>query len=263
MPTAQQQLFPSQRRNRSNGTFNVNDASGAGRTRNRSRRYFKQRRRQKEPSIEKNAFSTNTAHHDQHSIRKSKKGMTETSISQGSDTNVIGHSEPKERPKKLRKVYRRKKVLRTWVLPALFLVPLGIIWLEYYIGKIIGLEDVKDVYQEQLVDPWDLLQQDLNASRMQEWSKNHPLSPSFLANISYTPRIQCPPGQRRMINVHNPTSHSAGPSGRLIPKIVHQQSRTRCLTMKVDRVTTQWAFRRVCPSQCERFLDLFLFLCVS
>jgi hypothetical protein len=140
----------------------------------------------------------------------------------------------------IRKIYRKKKVFRTWVLPALFLVPLAMIWLEYYIGKLIGLEDITDAYKEQLVHPWDLLLQDLNAS-----SSIPPISSSVLPELAYAPRIQCPPGQRRMINIHNPMSHAIGSGGRRIPMIVHQQSKTRCLTRRVDKATTQWAFRRV------------------
>jgi len=145
--------------------------------------------------------------------------------------------ENKERPRRVRKVYRRKKVLRKWVFPALFLVPLGMIWVEYYIGKLIDLEDIRDVYQDQLVDPWDLLEQDLNASRIRERG-----SISSLPKLAYAPRTQCPPGQRRMINVHNPVSPSGG--RRRIPMVVHQQSKTRCLTMKVDAATTKWAMKR-------------------
>lgn len=157
--------------------------------------------------------------------------------------------ENKERPRRIRKVYRRKKVLRKWVFPALFFVPLGMIWVEYYIGKLIDLEDIRDVYQDQLVDPWDLLQQDFNASRIRERG-----SISSLPKLAYAPQMQCPPGQRRMINVHNPVSGSQ----RRIPMIVHQQSKTRCLTMKIDAATTKWAMKRVrAPSELGIFNPFF------
>ena len=159
--------------------------------------------------------------------------------------------ENKERPRRIRKVYRRKKVLRKWVFPALFFVPLGMIWVEYYIGKLIDLDDIRDVYQDQLVDPWDLLEQDFNASRIRERG-----SIPSLPKLAYAPRTQCPPGQRRMINVHNPVSPSGG--RRRIPMIVHQQSKTRCLTMKVDAATTKWAMKRVCvPSKVGIFNPCF------
>ena len=174
--------------------------------------------------------------------RQKRKNVVGPHQRPGANTTTKGES--RERERKTRKVYRKTKVLRMWVLPALFLVPLGIMWLEYYIGKLIGLEDIRDVYHEQLLDPWTLLLRDLNASWTQRQSRNRIL-PSFLANISYTPRLQCPPGHRRMINVHNPMSHYVGTARRLIPKIIHQQSKTRCLTMKIDQATTKWAFRRV------------------
>ena len=54
-----------------------------------------------------------------------------------------------------RKRFRRVKVLRWWVLPTIFFVPLGILWMEYYIGKLISIDDVKDVYYQQLgIDPF-------------------------------------------------------------------------------------------------------------
>jgi len=240
MPTVQSYLPP--RRNRSNHSTNSSYTSGAKRTRKSRRRNLQHRTRQKELSLEKYMNAANTTNEGQSKNRKSNAGKNARTNDQGLDTN----SEPKGRSRKTRKVYRKTKVLRTWVLPVLFLVPVGMIWLEYSIGKLIGLEDIRNVYEEQLVDPWNLLMQDLNASRVREKSTMGipPLSPSLLPNISYAPRTQCPPGQRRMINVHNPISHSIGSGRRLIPMIVHQQSKTRCLTMKVDRATTKWAFRR-------------------
>ena len=182
-------------------------------------------------------------------IRK-KGALARKKNHHGSDTGAIittnAGSAPKKKPKKTKKVYRRTKVLRTWVLPVVFLVPLSMVWLEYYIGKLIGLEDVKAVYQEQLVDPWFLFMQDLDTLRAQERGFiGSPILPSLLANISYTPRTKCPEGQRRMINIHNPRSHPVDSNTRLIPRIVHQQSKTRCLTMRVDRTTVNWIFQRV------------------
>lgn len=238
-PTAQ--LSPLPMRKRSDRSTTISNTSGARRNRKSSRRNVQQRQQQKELSLEKHRNAAITTSEGRSSYRrKRKKGKNTRTIHQGSDVNVNLTAEAKELPRIIRKVYRKKKVFRTWVLPALFLVPLAMIWLEYYIGKLIGLEDITDAYKEQLVYPWDLLQQDLNAS-----SSTPPLSSSVLPEIAYAPRIQCPPGQRRMINVHNPMSHPIGSGGRRIPMIVHQQSKTRCLTMRIDKATTQWAFRRV------------------
>jgi len=186
----------------------------------------------------------------QHKNRIRKKGALARKKNRhgsgtGANKTTNTDTAPTEKPRKTKKVYRRTKVLRTWVLPFMFLVPLSIVWLEYYIGKLIGLEDVKSVYQEHLVDPWVLLMQDLDDLRSQERAfSGSPILPSILANIAYTPRKTCPAGQRRMINVHNPLSHPVDSKTRLIPRIVHQQSKTRCLTMRVDRTTVKWAFRR-------------------
>ena len=177
----------------------------------------------------------------------------------------------KKRTTKTTKRFRKMKVLRMWVLPTLFLIPLFIIVIEYYIGKIISLEDIQDVYVEQMYDPWELLLMDIDkmsdtTTTTEDYypdnnnninnNKNHnnadatavvsSRSNSFnivgsLPNISYTVRSKCPQGFRRMINVHNPMSHTnygktqQQKRDHSIPMIVHQQSKTRCLTMNVDR----------------------------
>ena len=180
----------------------------------------------------------------------------------------------KKRTKTTTKRFRKMKVLLMWVLPTLFLIPLFIIVIEYYIGKIISLEDIQDVYVEQMYDPWELLLMDIdkmsdttttttedsypdnNNNNFNNNNNNHnnadatavvsSRSNSFnivgsLPNISYTVRSKCPQGFRRMINVHNPMSHSnygktqQQKRDHSIPMIVHQQSKTRCLTMNVDR----------------------------
>ncbi len=198
------------------------------------------RQRERVPTRERRIHAESRKYDRPHTKQRDHPERKGRKTDQGFVSNRNENAEQKERPKRIRKLYRRKKVLRKWVLPAVFLVPLGIIWLEYYVGKLIDLEDIRDVYQEQLMDPWDLLQQDFNASRIREKG-----SIPSLPKIAYAPRTQCPAGQRRMINVHNPLSHSVGLGGRLIPMIVHQQSKTRCLTMKVDGATIKWAMKRV------------------
>jgi len=160
---------------------------------------------------------------------------------------------------KTKKLFRKKKVLRTWVLPTIFLISLFMLWLEFYIGKIISLDDIQDIYEDQIYGPWELLLMDMDESDISDdmdyRDDNNRLF--SLPNISYAPRTtKCPQGQRRMINIHNPLSHSISIQTRLIPMIVHQQSKTRCLTIKVDRATIKWAFRRV-----SNFVALFWTLC--
>jgi hypothetical protein len=115
-----------------------------------------------------------------------------------------------------------------------FLVPLGIILLEHYFGILFSLDHVKDAYYEQMgIDPWQV---DLPPSEL--IADVRPI-----LNLTYTSqRPQCPAGLRRMINVHNPKSHSV--TSRKIPMIVHQTSKSRCLTTHFDRATVRWAFRR-------------------
>lgn len=217
----------SPRRKSSNET---NTALGDRRVRRSSRRNAQQLSWQSEGPLQ----APNVLAVRDGSGRKARKTDRPSRITRYEDEEA---QEPKIRTRKL---YQRKKVFRKWVLLALFLVPLGIIWLEYYIGKLIGLEDIKDTYQEQMYDPWDLLRDDFNASRIREKGSISPLP-----LLAYAPRMQCPSGQRRMLNVHNPVSHSFRSRGRLIPTIVHQQSKTRCLTMKVDQTTIKWAMKQV------------------
>lgn len=239
----------SPRQNRSNRS-----TSGVRRIRGSNHQKFERR---KHPELQyKNRNPTNKSTESRSDNRKNVNRKNARASDKRSDAPGM-HAGPKEQTRKTRKIYRRKKVFRTWVLPAFFLATLGIIWVEHIIGKLIDLEDIREVYQDrlddirevyqdQLVDPWSLLLQDLNTSRILDINRIPPISPSFLANISYAPRVQCPPGQRRRINIHNPRSHStkAG-GGRLIPMIVHQQAKSRCLLYQLDNVTDEWAFTRV------------------
>ena len=201
-----------------------------------------------------------------------KSTTTSTSNLSSSSSSVSKRTKTKKKRTKTTKRFRKMKVLRMWVLPTLFLIPLFIIVIEYYIGKIISLEDIQEVYVEQMYDPWELLLMDIDkmsdTATTEDYypdknnnninnNNNHnnadatavvsSRSNSFnivgsLPNISYTVRSKCPQGFRRMINVHNPMSHSNyGKTQQqkrdhsIIPMIVHQQSKTRCLTMNVDR----------------------------
>ena len=206
-----------------------------------------------------------------HEYTKSTTTSTSNLLSSSSVSKKT-KTKKKRTTKTTTKRFRKMKVLRMWVLPTLFLIPLFIIVIEYYIGKIISLEDIQDVYVEQMYDPWELLLMDIDkmsdtATTTEDYypdnnnnninnNNNHnnadatavvsSRSNSFnivgsLPNISYTVRSKCPQGFRRMINVHNPMSHSnygktqQQKRDHSIPMIVHQQSKTRCLTMNVDR----------------------------
>ena len=201
-----------------------------------------------------------------------KSTTTSTSNLSSSSVSKKTNTRKKRTTKTTTKRFRKMKVLRMWVLPTLFLIPLFIIVIEYYIGKIISLEDIQDVYVEQMYDPWELLLMDIDkmsdttttatedsypdnnnninnnnnhnnadATAVVSSRSNSFNSVGSLPNISYTVRSKCPQGFRRMINVHNPMSHSnygktqQQKRDHSIPMIVHQQSKTRCLTMNVDR----------------------------
>ena len=131
---------------------------------------------------------------------------------------------------------------------------MGVIWLEYYIGKLIDLEDVRDTYQEQVYDPYDLLRDEFNSSRIREKGSIPPLH-----LIAQAPRMKCPSGQRRMLNVHNPLSHFIGSRRRLIPMIVHQQSKSRCLTANVDEATIKWGTMKRVRIVEVKLLEPFIF----
>ncbi|KAG7370924.1 hypothetical protein IV203_019494 [Nitzschia inconspicua] len=133
------------------------------------------------------------------------------------------------RKKPAGKRFRRVKVLRWWVMPATFFVPFGVLLIEYYLGKLISLDDVKDVYYQQLgMDPWD--------------EELGPVvgTPPSITNMTYTPpHLKCTGDLRKMINVHNPQSHSL--ENRKIPMIVHQRAPSRCLTRKFYTSSVAWA----------------------
>lgn len=131
------------------------------------------------------------------------------------------------------KRYRRVKVFRPCVIRLAFLIPLAILAIERYLGFVISLDDVRDVYYDQMgIDPWEIppTRTELLGTVID------------LANLTYTPQIQCPMGQRRMISAHNPQFY--GLNTRKVPNIVHQAAKTRCLTRNFDRASIAWAFRR-------------------
>jgi hypothetical protein len=205
------------------------------------------------------AQGANTKKNDKnHGYTKSTSTSTSTAATSNLPSSFVSKKTKKKRTKTKR--FRKMKVLRMWVLPTLFLIPLCIILIEYYIGKIISLDDIQDVYVEQTHDPWELLLMDIdkmsdtttedyypdnninnnhNADAAVVSSSNSLNIVGSLPNISYAVRSKCPQGLRRMINVHNPMSHSNYRQEKQkryhIPMIVHQQSKTRCLTMNVDR----------------------------
>ena len=107
------------------------------------------------------------------------------------------------------------------VIRLVFLVPIMILAMERYLGFVISLDDVRDTYYEQMgIDPWEL-----------PMAKTELLGKvTEITNLTYTPQIQCPQGQRRMMTVHNP--HLYGFSFRKVPNIIHQTAKanetTKC-----------------------------------
>ena len=129
--------------------------------------------------------------------------------------------------------YRRVKVVRPCAVRLAFLLPLAIIAIERYLGFVINLDDVRDVYYDQMgIDPWEF------PPTKDELVGNV----DDLANLTLSPQMQCPYGQRRMLCAHNPQFY--GLSYRKVPNIVHQAAHSRCLTRNFDRASIQWAFRR-------------------
>lgn len=126
-------------------------------------------------------------------------------------------------------MYRRTFVLRPCVIRLAFLVPLAMLALERYLDRIFSLEDVREVYQDQMGIDTELYIPDVH-------------QPEDIVNLTYTGVVKCPPGQRRMMMAHNPQFNKL--DGRIIPGIVHQASKTRCLTRSFDRASLQWALRK-------------------
>eukprot|EP00339_Tiarina_fusa_P017914 CAMPEP_0116997278 /NCGR_PEP_ID=MMETSP0472-20121206/769_1 /TAXON_ID=693140 ORGANISM="Tiarina fusus, Strain LIS" /NCGR_SAMPLE_ID=MMETSP0472 /ASSEMBLY_ACC=CAM_ASM_000603 /LENGTH=400 /DNA_ID=CAMNT_0004696109 /DNA_START=145 /DNA_END=1347 /DNA_ORIENTATION=- len=128
------------------------------------------------------------------------------------------------------KRYRRSIRLRLRARVAIFFCSLGIFLLERYVGFLFQLDDFLDAYYSQMgIDPWQV--------ETSPWKVVAPAQSIHNLTISHQP---CPVGLRRMINIHNPKHHN----GRNIPKIVHQTSKTRCLTSNFERASRDWAFPR-------------------
>lgn len=135
----------------------------------------------------------------------------------------------KNRPPRQKALYRRTMVLRPCVIRMVFLIPLTVLFLERYLDTLISLDDVREVYYDQMgIDP------ELRLQRINE--------PRDLANLTWVGEIQCPVGQRRMMVAHNPRFYRL--DGRRIPAIVHQASKTRCLTRSFHQASLQWALRK-------------------
>ena len=143
--------------------------------------------------------------------------------------------EKKERIKKNQKPvgtrYRRTKRLRPCVFHLIFLVSLGIILLERYLGSLFKLEDFKHAYYDHLgIDPW----QAETPARARVSTVRPILELTAPSEIS-----SCGMKLRWIDNVHNPKSHST--RYRKIPMVVHQTSQSRCLTRNFERAARQWA----------------------
>ena len=129
--------------------------------------------------------------------------------------------------------YRRTKRLRPCVLPFIFFVSLLILLLERYLGALFHLEDFKDAYYDQLgIDPWQAYT---------PYSKSIGVVPSIQNLTDSSILKSCRPQTRKKENVHNPNYYSLSP--RKIPMIVHQTSKSRCLSRNYERAALQWSFQ--------------------
>jgi len=141
-------------------------------------------------------------------------------------TKLLAQQNLPPRPKS---VHVRTMVVRPCVIRMVFLLPLAIIVLERYLDTVFSLDDVREVYYFQMGIDTELQIQRIHV-------------PRNLANLTHTGLIQCPRDQRRMMMVDNPQFNDL--HERKIPSIVHQSSKTRCLTRKFDRASLQWALRK-------------------
>lgn len=131
------------------------------------------------------------------------------------------------------KRFRQVKVVRPYVIRLIFLVPLCIILLERYLGLVISLDDVSDLYNEQLgIEPWQFPPPTIERIGQ---------VPDII-NLTFSPHHRCPDGQQRMMSVHNP--QHLGETYRKIPRYVHQTSFSKCLPNQLFRASVRWAFRR-------------------
>jgi hypothetical protein len=138
--------------------------------------------------------------------------------------------EPRQIHGKLKR-YRRSIRLRLRARVMIFVCALGIFLLERYVGFLFELDDFMDVYYSQMgIDPWQV--------ETPPWKVVAPVR--SIHNLTISHPEPCPEGLRRMINIHNPKYHTA----RKIPMIVHQTSKTRCLTTNFERASMDWAFPR-------------------
>ena len=179
-------------------------------------------------------FESNSTMSTAGTIARSKRGKSVQSKQQTLRQLVVSAKITKlraqqNRPPRPKTVYRRTVIFRPCVVRMVFFLPLAILVLERYLDTVFSLDDVRDVYYDQMgIDP------EFKVQRINE--------PRDLANLTYTGMIQCPVGQRRMMVAHNP--QFSGIDGRRIPAIVHQASKTRCLTRSFDRASLKWSLRK-------------------
>lgn len=161
------------------------------------------------------------------------KGRNTSTRRKPFDASIYKRGRKPKPPKQKRIAYRRFKVFRPWVIKLVFLVPVSIIVLERYIGSVISLDDIRETYYDQMgIQEWEI---PLSADEL--------LGPvAELNNLTYSRQMECPTNQQRIMTVHNP--HLYGHNYRKVPNIVHQTSKTRCLTRHFSRATIQWAFRK-------------------
>ena len=144
---------------------------------------------------------------------------------------------PKKKPKAAkkktakRKIYRKTKRLRPCARKLFFLVPLAILVLERCIGKLLKTEHVTDFYYEQNgVEPWHI----------HHTAKERVGIPPDIPELTASSSRHCPRLLRYVANVYHPQSLRS--TDRRIPRIIHQTSKSRCLTTNFYRSLMKWKF---------------------
>lgn len=135
-----------------------------------------------------------------------------------------------QKPKAKKRIYRRTIRLRPCARRAIFLVPVGILLIERYLGILLKLDHFTDFYYEQ--------------SGLEPWSIDHVLSdrlgtPPDLRNLTSLSEMKCSHDLRKMSSLNKPRSYYM--QSRKIPAIVHQTAESPCLTLNFHRAAKKWA----------------------
>jgi hypothetical protein len=137
-------------------------------------------------------------------------------------------------PKAKRKVYRRTKRLRPCTLRTIFLLPILILLLERYFGRLLKVEHFADFYYDQSgIEPW----------KIDSFFRDRVGIPPDIFNLTsplHQQINQCPRDLRKITSSSNNHRFQYMRS-RKIPLIIHQSSKSNCLTMNFHKAAMKWA----------------------